>query len=291
VIFPALKSWYRSPLTGEWVENRTKIIIATIIAIIPASFCGCCCFTGMFGSHQVEADRQAIDAARAACAAPSTFRLRTGGFATRPADWECVTADQIAAEQAAAAAEAARVAAAQAAAAEEQRAHIEAARTACVDPNVFRASPGSDPLLASSWACVSPETIAAEEQAAHAAEVAAAERAERQAAEAEAARIAALPMEVSACTVDSAYHANEIAADGRYPEGRRMLVTGRVDAVNETFGTMSIRPRGCMLARVGLADDQRAAAGSLSRGDSFRADCTMGHFLMGASWDDCRLVR
>lgn len=273
------------------METRTKIIIATIIAIIPASFCGCCCFTGMFGSHQVEADRQAIDAARAACAAPSTFRLRAGGFATRPADWECATAGQIAAEQAAAAAEAARVAAAQAAAAEEQHAQIEAARTACVDPNVFRASPGSDPLLASSWACVSPETIAAEEQAAQAAEVAAAERAEREAAEAEAARIAALPMEVTACAVQNAYQANEIAADARYPEGRRMLVTGRVDSVAETWGTMVIHPRSCMFAMIQLADDQRAVAATLTRGDSFRADCTMGHYTMAAVWDDCRLVR
>lgn len=272
------------------METRTKIIIAAIVAIIPASFCGCCCFTGMFGSHQAEADRQAIDAARAACTAPSAFRLRAGGFSTRPADWECVTADQIAAEQAAATAEAARVAAAAEAAAAEQRAQIDAARTACVDPNVFRASPGSDQSLASSWACVTPATIAAEEQAAHAAEVAAADRAEREAQAAEAARIAALPMEATACEVQRAYQANEIAADRQFPEGRRMIVTGRVDSIAETWGTMVIHPRSCMFAMIQLADDQRAVAASLTRGDSFRADCTMGHYTIGAVWDDCRIV-
>lgn len=98
-------------------------------------------------------------------------------------------------------------------------------------------------------------------------------------------------MEVTACEVQDAYAANELAGAARYPEGTHMIVSGRVDNVAQTFGTTIIHPRRCMFAMVRLADDQTAAAAALARGDSFRAECVMGSFVLAASFDDCRLLR
>ena len=298
------------------METRTKIIFTVLVALVPASFCGCCCLTGMLRGDQAAADREAIMTARTACVEPYVFRVRSGWSPLRPESWDCVTAVAIVAEQAAAEAAIANAAAAAAAAAEAQRAAaadqaaadaaaqaaVGAARSECSAPRVFRLRPSADPNSVGSWDCVSPEMMRAEEEQQRAAlraaeraqqlaaEAAAAER-ERVAKAAEAARIAALPPEVTACEVQRAYQANEIAADARYPEGRRMIVTGRVESVSETWGTMNIRPQRCVLASVQLADDQRAIAGSLSRGASVAADCNMGHFVMGATWTNCRILR
>ncbi len=278
-------------------KNLLKVvgILSGVAVLAVISTCGCCLCTSACGS-QIAGDAAAaeaglIDTARQACAPPRVFRTRPGGSAIRASDWECVGPEVLVAEaeaaRAAAAAEAARVAA------------IDAARSSCASPDVFRVRAGGSSSTASGWECVSAETVAAEDAIRQAAAEAAAER-ERVAAAAaqlereraaEAARIAALPMEVVACQVQDAYQRNEIAADERYPEGRRMIVTGRVDRVSETFGTMVVHPRGCFLASIRLADDQRGVAGSLSRGDSFEADCTMGRFIMGATWDDCRILR
>ena len=75
----------------------------------------------------------------------------------------------------------------------------------------------------------------------------------------------------------------------RSPEGAHVLVSGSVHSVSQTFGTMSISPSRCMFSRVRLADDQAAAAAALTRGTDFVADCTIGHYIMGAVFNDCRL--
>lgn len=97
-------------------------------------------------------------------------------------------------------------------------------------------------------------------------------------------------IEVTACEVQDAYADNEIGGANRFPSGTHMIVSGRVDRVAQTFGTMIIHPRVCIFAMVNLADDQAAAAGLLHPGDSFRADCVMGNYVMAASFDDCRLL-
>lgn len=95
---------------------------------------------------------------------------------------------------------------------------------------------------------------------------------------------------VNACDVDDAYRANEIAAGQQYPEGAHVLVSGNVDRVSQNFGTMAISPARCIFAHVALADDQAAAAAALHPGDPFHADCVIGHFVMGAYFENCRLV-
>lgn len=70
-----------------------------------------------------------------------------------------------------------------------------------------------------------------------------------------------------------------------------MLVSGSVDRVAQTFGTTIIHPRRCMFAGLHLAEDQAGAAASLRPGQAFRAECTMGHFVLAATFDDCRLVQ
>lgn len=67
-------------------------------------------------------------------------------------------------------------------------------------------------------------------------------------------------------------------------------MSGSVQAVSQTFGQMSIQPRRCFLAHIVLNDDQAAAAAALHPGDAFSADCTIGHYIMGARFEDCRLV-
>lgn len=97
-------------------------------------------------------------------------------------------------------------------------------------------------------------------------------------------------VEVNACVVQDAYQANEIAAQQQYPRGTHMIVSGVVDNVAQTFGQMVVHPQRCMFAMVQLANDQTSAAAALRPGQPFRADCTMGNFVLGASFDGCRLL-
>lgn len=99
------------------VTTRTKLLIAGAVALLLVSPCACCVVTGALGApgaaEREAHERQLIDAARAACATPRTFRLREGGLSSRSSDYECVGPEVIAAEEQARIAEAqARVAAA-----------------------------------------------------------------------------------------------------------------------------------------------------------------------------------
>lgn len=129
-------------------------IIGAVAALVVMSTCGCCVCSNVLGGQMAAdaaaAEARLIDSARVACAPPRVFRTRAGGRATRASDWECVGSEVVAAE-----AEATRASVARAAA-------LDAARSACSPPSVFRTRAGADSSTAEGWECVTSEAIAAE---------------------------------------------------------------------------------------------------------------------------------
>jgi hypothetical protein len=117
------------------MTKRTKIILAGLIALVPVSFCGCCVVTGVIASHETAEQQRLIAEGRAACHAPSVWRVRKDQNGSQASDWECASADVVAAETRAAdahtaevnAAAARQVAAAQAAQAAQPAAPVAAA--------------------------------------------------------------------------------------------------------------------------------------------------------------------
>jgi hypothetical protein len=97
-------------------------------------------------------------------------------------------------------------------------------------------------------------------------------------------------IEATVCQVQDAYQTNEVAAAQAYPPGAHIIVTGTVDNVATSWGDVIVHPRRCMFAMVRLAAGQESIAASLSPGTRFTADCTMGNFVLAASFDDCRIT-
>ncbi len=97
-------------------------------------------------------------------------------------------------------------------------------------------------------------------------------------------------IETSACAVQDSYQENEVAAAQTYPPGAHIIVTGVVDSVGVSLGDTIIHPRRCMFAMVRLREGQQSIAATLRPGDRFRADCTMGTYVLAASFDDCTVT-
>jgi hypothetical protein len=98
------------------------------------------------------------------------------------------------------------------------------------------------------------------------------------------------PVEVDPCAVQRAYQQNEVSAQQEYPEGQNVIVAGNVDRVAVTFGNTYVYFRACSLVGVQLQANQQQAAGQLSPGQPFRAQCRTGGYMMTVSFDDCVFV-
>lgn len=85
-----------------------------------------------------------------------------------------------------------------------------------------------------------------------------------------AAAAAEKPIAIQARALTKEYDDNEVAADGKYRD-KQLVVTGQLDDVSETFGSLSVRLKGhnaIVDVMCPIEESQRSAAAALKKGST-----------------------